>query len=129
MDRRKFVKLSTATCGTAALLPKHLHAQTKKAAAPGSSGTSGARKSGTGKIPGYSGSMQTSDGSVINPDGSTQAGFSHTSSKSQNADPKAPYQMPLTQEEQDIMDGKKGPELAAPFLGKEKPAWSQVGMH
>jgi hypothetical protein len=45
-------------------------------------------------------------------DGNTKPGFSHRSSKPKKDDPKALYQMPLTKEEQDILDGKKGPELA-----------------
>jgi predicted aconitase len=53
-----------------------------------------------------------SDMDAMGPDGKPQPGFDHRSSKPQQADPKALYQMPLTQEEQAIMDGKKGPELA-----------------
>jgi len=64
------------------------------------------------KLPDYAGKLGKSDMAAIGPDGKPQPGFCHTSSKPQQADPKAPYQMPLTQEEQDIMDGKKGPELA-----------------
>jgi predicted aconitase len=116
VKRRKFVK----TVSLSALVPAsltiptgHLLAGYKPAGGTDAKASGrGSSKGGSTKVPDYAGSMQTSDGSVINPDGSTQAGFSHTSSKSQNADPKAPYQMPLTQEEQDIMDGKSGPELA-----------------
>jgi predicted aconitase len=50
-----------------------------------------------------------SDMTATGPDGKPQPGFKDRNSQS---DPKAPYQMPLTKEEQDIMDGKKGPELA-----------------
>jgi hypothetical protein len=53
-----------------------------------------------------------SDMSNTDADGNTKPGFSHRSSKPKKDDPKALYQMPLTKEEQDIMDGKKGPELA-----------------
>jgi predicted aconitase len=53
--------------------------------------------------------FQHSDGVITAEDGSVGAGFKDRSS---GVDPKAPYQMPLTQEEQDILDGKKGPELA-----------------
>ncbi|MEE9602708.1 MAG: aconitase X [Thermoguttaceae bacterium] len=66
----------------------------------------------TGKLPAYAGKLGISDMTAFDPDGKAQPGFGDTSSKAQQADPKAPYQMPLTQEEQDIMDGKKGPELA-----------------
>ena len=64
----------------------------------------------TTKIPGYAGELQHSDGGVANIDGTMQPGFKHRDNH--KSDPKAPYQMPLTQEEQDIMDGKKGPEMA-----------------
>ncbi|MBT3255982.1 MAG: DUF521 domain-containing protein [Deltaproteobacteria bacterium] len=64
------------------------------------------------KLPGYAGKLGMSDMAATGPDGKPQPGFAHTSSKSQQADPKAPYQMPLTKEEQDIMDGKKGEALA-----------------
>jgi len=99
---------------TLALLPAALKinlvdASEHSSAKPAAAAASGSKKA---KVPDYAGSMQTSDGSVANPDGSTQKGFSHRSSNSQQVDPKAPYQMPLTQEAQDIMDGKKGPELA-----------------
>jgi len=63
-------------------------------------------------IPAYAGKLGISDMTAKDADGNPQPGFAHTSSKAQQADPKAPYQMPLTKEEQDIMDGKKGPELA-----------------
>ena len=63
-------------------------------------------------MPDYAGKIGYSDMSNTDADGNTQPGFSHRSSEPTKADPKALYQMPLTQEEQDIMDGKKGPELA-----------------
>jgi predicted aconitase len=63
-------------------------------------------------IPAYAGKLGISDMTAKDADGNPQPGFAHTSSKAQQADPKAPYQMPLSKEEQDIMDGKKGPELA-----------------
>jgi len=64
------------------------------------------------KVPDYAGKLGISDMTGFDADGKPQPGFSHTSSKTPQADPKAPYQMPLTQEEQAILDGKKGPELA-----------------
>jgi hypothetical protein len=84
-----------------------------QAAKPGAAATQSASAgSQSQEVPAYAGSLQTSDGTVVDADGNAQPGFAHTSSEAQQADPKAPYQMPLTQEEQDIMDGKKGPELA-----------------
>ena len=116
MRRRDFVKalpltpllpavLSSAACG----------AQTgsgNQAAGQASSAGSQAAGSQKQEIPAYAGSLQHSDGTVVDADGNAQPGFAHTSSEAGQADPKAPYQMPLTQEEQDIMDGKSGPELA-----------------
>jgi predicted aconitase len=92
------------------LLPAVLQAQDggapkAKAAGKGAAG-------GDNSAPKWAGKLQHSDGTVVDADGNAQPGFAHTGSESQQADPKAPYQMPLTQEEQDIMDGKKGPELA-----------------
>ena len=48
MDRRTFFKQSTVAATSVALLPGSLKAKPEKAAAPASSGTSGARPSGTG---------------------------------------------------------------------------------
>jgi hypothetical protein len=79
------------------------HKSAPKTAAAGSKKT---------EMPDYAGKIGYSDMSNTDADGNTQPGFSHRSSKPKNADPRAPYQMPLTQEEQDILDGKKGPELA-----------------
>ena len=53
-----------------------------------------------------------SDMGATDADGNPKPGFSDRSSKPKKDDPKALYQMPLTKEEQDIMDGKKGEELA-----------------
>jgi len=64
------------------------------------------------KLPANGGWLGMSDMDAMGPDGKPQPGFDHRSSKPQQADPKAIYQMPLTKEEQAIMDGKKGPELA-----------------
>jgi len=73
------------------------------------------------EVPDYAGKLQHSDGTITDADGNTQQGFAHTSREAQQADPKAPYQMPLTKEEQDIMDGEKGPELAnCPFASDRR---------
>ena len=110
MKRRTILKsLPAVTLLPAALKLNIVEAAEPTSAKPAAAAASRSKKT---KVPDYAGSIQTSDGSVTNPDGSTQKGFTHRNSNSQQADPKAPYQMPLTQEEQDIMDGKKGPELA-----------------
>ncbi len=78
-----------------------------QAAKPGAAATqSSSAGSQPPEVPDYAGHLQTSDGTVVDTDGNVQPGFAHTSSEAQQADPKAPYQMPLTQEEQDILDGK-----------------------
>ena len=116
MRRRDFVKALPLT----PLLPAVLSAQASEAQtgsgnqAAGQASSAGSQAAGSQKqeVPAYAGKLQHSDGTITDADGNAQPGFAHTSSDSQQADPKAPYQMPLTQEEQDIMDGKKGPELA-----------------
>ena len=80
-----------------------------EAAASAASKAAGSGGSGSETLPDYAGKILYSDMTGTDADGNTQQGFKHTSS---DADSKQPYQMPLTQEEQGIMDGKKGPELA-----------------
>lgn len=112
MERRSFLKVLPAT----ALLPAALSTENadaqdavaKKPAKPAASGAGSYKK----ELPGYAGKLGISDMTATGADGKPQPGFKHTSSKSQQADPKAPYEMPLTQDEQDIINGKKGPELA-----------------
>jgi predicted aconitase len=58
------------------------------------------------------GEIGYSDMSSTDADGNYKPGFNDRSGNPKKDDPKALYQMPLTKEEQDIMDGKKGPELA-----------------
>ncbi|MHC4266345.1 MAG: aconitase X, partial [Planctomycetota bacterium] len=105
MDRRQFIKMSTATCGAAALLPKDLHAQAEK---PAASAPSGASKT-SGKVPAWVKSMRESDmDGMVNgkPDPNYRAtGTGHTPAK---VDLTKSHQMKLTREEQAIMDGKEG---------------------
>ena len=113
MNRRDFVKAMPA----AALAPAALTAETGNAQAGNpqsvkATGPAPLGESKMNKLPDYAGKLGISDMTAFDLDGKAKPGFSHTSSKTPQADPKAPYQMPLTQEEQDIMDGKKGPELA-----------------
>ncbi len=63
-------------------------------------------------LPDYAGKIGYSDMTATDANGKPQPGFADRSNRPDKADPKALYQMPLTKEEQDIMDGKKGPELA-----------------
>jgi len=117
MKRRKFVKaVSYSALVPAGLSLKVIDAEAGTSqAAKASAGTSGTAAGGTPKkvkLPDYAGKLGYSDGSVINPDGSTQRGFKDRSSKHPKGDPKAPYQMPLTEEEMSTLKGSKGPEMA-----------------
>ena len=112
MKRREFVKGLVVVPATGALLSVPGVATATTATKDAASASSGSGGSGSGKLPDYAGKIGYSDMSNTDADGNTQPGFSHRSSTPKKADPKGPYQMPLTQEEQDILDGKKGPELA-----------------
>jgi predicted aconitase len=107
VKRRTLVKLLPLTLVAPSALISQVGAA-EKTAAPAKTGK--ATASGSGKVPDYAGKLGYSDGSVTNPDGSTQSGFKHRSND--RADPKAPYNMPLTEEELGIMKGSKGPEMA-----------------
>ena len=110
MKRRTILKtLPAITLLPAALKLNIVEADEHKAAPKAAAAKSGSKKT---EMPDYAGKIGYSDMSNTDADGITQPGFSHRSSKPNKTDPKAPYQMPLTREEQDILDGKKGPELA-----------------
>ena len=122
MKRRTILKtLPAITLLPAALKLNIVEADEHKAAPKAAAAKSGSKKT---EMPDYAGKIGYSDMSNTDADGNTQPGFSDRSSKPKNADPKAPYQMPLTQEEQDILDGKKGPELAKVM----KPSSSPMAM-
>ena len=114
MDRRDFAKalsLSALVPGgvVAGAAATALQANAQTAAAPADAAAGAAKASGP--RPDHA-AVGYSDMSGTDADGKVQPGFADRSSKPKQDDPLAPYQMPLTQEEQDIMDGKKGPELA-----------------
>ncbi|MGI9242029.1 MAG: aconitase X, partial [Verrucomicrobiales bacterium] len=114
MDRREFAKALSISAlvpgGVAAgAAASALQANAQTAAAPAGA-AAGAAKA-TGVRPDYA-AVGYSDMGGTDADGKVQAGFADRGSKPKNDDPLAPYQMPLTKEEQDIMDGKKGPEIA-----------------
>ncbi|MEM8678190.1 MAG: aconitase X [Planctomycetota bacterium] len=110
MQRRTFVK----TTPTLPALTGAMFAQESAAGGPSmqasAAGNSSKAKSGT--VPAYAGKLGISDMAAIDADGNPQPGFADKSSKARSDDPKAPYEMPLTKEEQAIMNGEKGPELA-----------------
>ncbi len=114
MDRRDFAKtlslsalVPAGAVGAAAVAVPQAKAQAAKTA------TKAAAAGGYGKadLQEFAG-IGYSDMGSKDADGNHNPGFNDHSSKSKEGDPKALYQMPLTKEEQDIMDGKKGPELA-----------------
>ena len=122
MKRRSFVKLLSALpLLPTALLAKEGNAQELnapitlaqrgKATTPASSAATG-----TAKLPDYAGKILHSDMDGLGPDGKPIANFKATFSghtpTAAGPDPKKPYQMPLTKEEQDIMNGSKGKVMA-----------------
>jgi len=115
MNRREFIKRSTMAAAAVTLLPGNLPVQVAKAAAPASSGASSSGASGTGKVPDYAKNMLHSDMYGIGPDGKPtgqKATFTGASKANATAEEAAKNQMKLTAEEQAILDGKKGPEMA-----------------
>jgi hypothetical protein len=113
--RRDFMK--TAAVLPASALLGGAGATVATTASAQSSGTStagfgsGTGSSGTEPRPDHKG-VAYSDMTSYDDDGKPNAGFSDRSSKPKSYDPTAPYQMPLTDEEQAILNGAKGPELA-----------------
>jgi hypothetical protein len=117
MKRRQFLKAIPAT----GLLPFGLSvggasaqtAQTETTTAQVAQATAGA--SGTGGFPDYAQFMRTSDMNGTGPDGSpTGQTMTFTGASKAGATPEsaAAKEMALTQEEQDILDGKDGEEKA-----------------
>jgi hypothetical protein len=121
MKRREFVKTIPLT----ALLPTGLAALTGNAQAANtetgntSAGNTGGQASsgasGTGAVPEYAADILTSDMNGLGPDGKPTgqtATFTGASKANVAAEEAAKHQMKLTEEEQAILDGKEGPEMA-----------------
>ena len=117
MKRRDFIK----AIPVAALAPAALAAQAGNVfAQKAQTGPSQAVKkassgaSGTGKLPGYARKFLTSDMDGVGPDGKpTGQKATFTGASKADSEPHAAgKQMALTQEEQDILDGKEGEEKA-----------------
>ncbi len=109
MERREFIKLISIVGAAIPLAPKNLFAQNKTVATV----SSGA--SGTGKVPDFAGNLLDSDMQGLGPDGKPtgqKATFTGVSKANATAEEAAKKQMKLTAEEQAILDGKKGPEMA-----------------
>jgi len=112
MDRRKFIKVSSSVAGTIALshvggsFLAHAEAATKKAALG---------PSGSGQVPDFAGDMLTSDMLGLGSDGKPtgqKATFTGASMANATAEEAAKHQMKLTAEEQAMLDGEKGEEVA-----------------
>ena len=115
MNRRQFIKRSTMACAAVALLPGRLPAQADKSAAQASSGEPGTGASGTGKVPDYAKHMLHSDMVGLGPDGKPtgqKATFTGASKANAKAEKAMRHKMKLTKEEQAILDGKKGEQMA-----------------
>jgi len=115
MNRRPFIKRSTMASAVVALLPGHLPAQAEENTAPASSGAARTRAPGKAKVPDYAEHMRHSDMVGTGPDGKPtgqRSTFTGASKADAKPDPKAPQQMKLTKEEQDILNGSKGKEMA-----------------
>ena len=111
IDRRNFLKQTTFACAAAALVPGSLHAQGDPVPLKPAGGAAG-----SGSAPDWAKRMVTTDMDGIGPDGKPIPGYKAVGTgsppKIESHDPAKPHQMKLTQEEQDIMDGKKGEMLA-----------------
>ena len=116
MKRRDLLKsipaaaVLPAVLATGAGMPRTASAQVAQATEETAGGASGARK-----LPDYAGKMIHSDMDGVGPDGKPtgqRATFTGASRVDTKADTAAQHQMTLTQEEQDILNGSKGEELA-----------------
>ena len=110
MDRRKFIKMSSSACGALVLSQSPLLKQIGVAEAKESKGASG-----TGAVPKWAGHRMDSDMQGLGPDGKAtgqKATFTGASKANATAEEAAKNQMALTKEEQAILDGKEGEEMA-----------------
>ncbi|MDX2448592.1 MAG: aconitase X, partial [Desulfobacterales bacterium] len=111
MDRRKFIKVSSSMAlGAVALSSDAFLAKPGKAAAPASSGASK-----TGAVPKWAGQRMDSDMQGLGPDGKPtgqKATFTGASKANATAEEAAKHKMALTAEEQAMLDGSKGEEVA-----------------
>ena len=126
MERREFVKLVplTALAGTAGLSSEAQAANAQAVAAAGDTQVAGSKDevrqllSKKPGMPKYTKNLpiRQTDMDGIGPDGKPIPGYKAVGTgsppKLESHDPKKPHQMKLTKEEQDIMNGSKGPEWA-----------------
>lgn len=113
MGRRSFAKtlsLSVLTPGALAGVTAS-QVQAKAAAVPAAK----AAAAGTGKVPAFAGSLLDSDMQGLGPDGKPtgqKATFTGASKANATAEEAAKHKMKLTKDEQAILGGSKGPEMA-----------------
>ena len=119
MKRRDFIKaIPVAALAPAALTAQAGNVFAQKAQTGPSQGAATGKASsgasGTGKLPGYARKFLTSDMDGVGPDGKpTGQKATFTGASKADSEPHAAgKQMALTQEEQDILDGKEGEEKA-----------------
>ncbi len=119
MERRDFLKVAAIAPVSAVALPHVLYeakAQTTEAkpANVAAKGAGAAPASGSGEVPDFAEHFLTSDMNGLGPDGKPtgqKMTFTGASQAGATAD-SASHQMTLTQEEQEILDGKEGEEKA-----------------
>jgi hypothetical protein len=108
MKRRAFVKKASLTALAPAALAGGAGLAAPQAKAQAAAASAGKAAAGFGSKPGSDlGKKLVASGAPT-----SDMGDFADNKGNHRVDPKAPYNMPLTKEEQDIMDGKKGPELA-----------------
>jgi predicted aconitase len=119
MDRRDFIKaLPIVSVAPAAFAAEEASAGDPTAAdaqATTKGPSTTASKSKERKLPGFAGKMLESDMQGLGPDGKPtgqQATFTGASKANTTAEEAAKHQMKLTAEEQAILDGKEGEEMA-----------------
>jgi predicted aconitase len=119
VSRRQFSKGAAAAVGLAALGPHARHAEAQTSGQSAQAATAAteatAKASGAGKLPDYAGKILHSDMDGVGPDGKPtgqRATYTGASRAAAKADTLAQHQMTLTQEEQDILNGKEGKEKA-----------------
>ncbi len=121
MDRRQFNKGVTAAAGFAALGPQVAEAETGEQVAKAAVARKAAKNkvaqqaSSDSTLPGYAGRVLHSDMDGVGPDGKPtgqRATFTGSSKADSSADAAAQQQMSLTEDEQAILDGRDGEEMA-----------------
>jgi hypothetical protein len=116
MKRRDFEKLvPLSALATSAILSREATASAGRAPTKTTTAQASAGASGSGEAPAWVKSMKDSDMVGLGPDGKPDPNYNANGTGHSLApvDPtKKPHQMTLTQEERDILNGKKGDAAA-----------------